>query len=437
MQKNYVLDTNVLIHDPQSIFQFEDNNLYIPIYVLEELDKIKGEQSLRGRNSREVCRILEEFRVTQELEIKNVDIPSGGKLTVFVPEGRKTIDVALDKNCMDNAILQCAKEISEQNENTILVTMDVNLRLRSHSIGIRAASYESESVDPAKMISGHREIDASMDEVQTLYRAGSVALEDDEEDPFYHNLCATLNTPDGRTVLARYSKGDGKFFPVKLPKEGVMGIKPRNREQQFAMDMLLDDDVQLISLVGMAGTGKTLLAIAAGIQKIMEEETYNRILVSRPVVPMGKDLGYLPGTVEEKMAPWMQPIIDNLELLMMMGGGKRRFGMNHEQMFDEDIIRIEPITYIRGRSLPHQFIIIDEAQNLSPHEMKTIITRCGEGSKIILTGDPDQIDNPYMDKGSCGLSMVVEKLHDKPMVGHLTLKKGERSPLANLAATCM
>jgi PhoH-like ATPase len=201
--------------------------------------------------------------------------------------------------------------------------------------------------------------------------------------------------------------------------------------------MLLDPSIQIMTLVGLAGTGKTLLAVAAGLQNTVVDGKYSRLIISRPVVPMGRDIGYLPGTLQEKMDPWMQPIYDNLELLMMTGGGKRKTGMKYEELFQQDTIRVEPLTYIRGRSLPSQYIIIDEAQNLTPHEIKTIITRCGEGSKIVLTGDPDQIDNPYMDKGSCGLALAVEKLHDHSIVGHLTLTKGERSKLANLAATVM
>lgn len=432
MRKNYILDTNILIYDPQSIFSFEDNNLYVPIYVLEELDKLKSEQSLRGRNSREACRIIDELRCSGHLS-QGVDINEGGKFIVYVPTERVIPKVAIDLNNMDNAILQSALDIKEKGpENTILVTMDVNLRIRADSLGLQTASYESASVDTDSLRRGYKEIEASDEDINNLFTKGL----DIASDEIVDNTCIML-TAGPRTALCRFLKSQNKVVPLEVPREGVMGIKPRNKEQHFALDMLLDDEIKLMTLVGMAGTGKTLLAVAAGLQKVVLDGKYSRLVISRPVVPMGKDIGFLPGTLEEKMNPWMQPIFDNLELLLMTGGGKKKTGLTYNDLFEQDLIRVEPLTYIRGRSLPNQFIIIDESQNLTPHEVKTIITRCGEGTKIVLTGDPDQIDNPYMDKNNCGLSVAVEKLQDNPLVGHLTLSKGERSALANLAATQM
>jgi PhoH-like ATPase len=434
MIKNYILDTNVLIHDPQSIFQFQDNHLYVPVYVLEELDRIKSEQSLRGRNSREACRIIDEFRCQGSLSC-GVDV-GDGKFFIYVPKERKPLPVALDPNSVDSAILQSVLEIRENTQvRTILVTMDVNLRIRAESIGIQTASYESQSIDPSRMITGTVNIEVPDGQINDMFANDGVMLESDEG--LYDNACVMLKEPSGKTALGRFTRTDNTVFPVVLPKDGVMGIKPRNREQQFALNMLLDDSIKLMTLVGLAGGGKTILAIAAGLYKVTQEGAYSRLIISRPVVPMGKDIGYLPGSAEEKMDPWMQPIYDNLELLMMTGGGKRKTGMKYEELFQQNMIRVEPLTYIRGRSLPNQYIIVDESQNLSTHEIKTIITRCGEGSKVILTGDPDQIDSPYMDKATCGLSIAVEKLHDNPIVGHMTLSKGERSELANLAATLM
>lgn len=835
MQKNYILDTNILIHDPQSIFSFQDNNLYVPIYVLEELDRLKSEQSLRGRNSREACRLIDDLRCAGHLA-QGVDINEGGKFIVYVPTERMIPKVAIDMNNMDNAILQAALDIkskSPEDMKTILVTMDINLRIRADSLGVPTESYESSSVDINRMRSGYQEIEASDDDINDLFANKELGVESDE---LVDNTCVMLKAGT-RSALCRFLKDHKKMVPLQVPKEGVMGIKPRNREQGFALDMLLDDELKLMTLVGMAGTGKaqplsadvltpagyvkmgdlkigtfvsvpsggsapilgifpqgkkeifritfsdgtstlacddhlwltqtsiernqkkngkirstseirkslryrgkknhsipitapiemisqnliidpyvfglllgdgtfrhhigfstsdnelktavnnaikpqlkllqkskydytligsdkiinghsikstingviqkvytgikecvqdgynrcavyksiknktiykninwsfgnivsssdfitylknvglidksssekfipddfkfssikdriallqglmdtdgsvdsrtgkdfeftttspfladdfkwliqslggtvsistrrtkykynkeqktglksyrlrlslpnsinpfklkrksslvknrtkyfprryivsvesygfeqcqcilidhpdhlyltndcivthnTLLAVAAGLQKVVVEGIYSRLVISRPVVPMGKDIGFLPGTLEEKMNPWMQPIFDNLELLMMIGGGKKKTGLMYDDLFDQDLIRVEPLTYIRGRSLPNQFIIIDESQNLSPHEVKTIVTRCGEGTKIVLTGDPDQIDNPYMDKGNCGLSVAVEKLQDNPLVGHLILSKGERSELANLAATKM
>lgn len=430
MKKNYVLDTNVLIHDPRSIFQFEDNNLYIPIYVLEELDKLKTEQSLRGKNSREACKIIDKFRQQGSLPngVKNND----GILFTYIPKERKSLEVALDTRSMDNNILQCAFEIknNDQNIKTILITMDVNLRIRAASVGIPTESYEGQAVESNK-ITGHIEIDIEEGGIDEFYQNSGLRVEDKR---LYDNICVTLKEPYGRTGLGRYSESEKEIIPIRNFKEGIMSIKPKNREQQFALDLLLDDNVKLVSLTGIAGSGKTLLSSAVGLQKVMQEQAYNRFLISKPIVPVGgKDLGYLPGTIEEKMNPWVQPIFDNLDMLMMSGGGKRK-GFNFDDILNEEIIKIEPLSYVRGRSFSKQFILIDEAQNLNNHELKTIITRCGEGTKIVLTGDPDQVDSPYMNKTNNGLSVAIEKLHGNPLVGHLTLTKGERSKLANLAA---
>jgi PhoH-like ATPase len=433
VKKNYILDTNVLIHDPQSIFKFEDNNLYIPIYVLEELDKLKSELSLRGRNSREACRLLDDLRCSGSLS-EGVNIGEG-KLTIYVPKERRVINVALDSKSMDSVILQSAIDIQKSSElKTILVTMDINLRVRAESIGLQTGSYESQSVDTSKLISGHTIMNVEIGDIDSFYNEESIDPKESDE-ALFDNICIMLKDPTGKTAIGRYNKRINKVIPTHLPKD-VMGIKPRNKEQQFALDLLLDDNIKIVTLSGMAGGGKTLLAIAAGLQKTIVEGKYIRMLVSRPIMPLGRDIGYLKGTLNEKMQPWLQPIYDNLELLMMTGSGKRK-GLKYDDLFEQDLIRVEPITYIRGRSLPNQFIIIDEGQNLTTHELKTIITRCGEGSKIVIGGDLDQIDSPYMDKGSCGLSVAVEKLHDNPIVGHLTLSKGERSELANLAATLM
>lgn len=431
MRKNYILDTNVLIHDPQSIFRFQDNHLYVPVYVLEELDKLKNEQSLRGRNSREACRIIDELRCQGSLS-KGIEI-GDGTFTIYVPKERKMLSVALDHKSMDNAILQSALDIKENTElRTILVTMDVNLRIRAESIGIQTASYESQSVDQSRMITGYTNMVVESGQIDELFSLGGIKP-GQSDDKLYDNVCVLLKEGD-RTALGRYNKKLDEVRPVKLPKD-IMGIRPRNKEQQFAFDLLLDDNIKLVTLVGIAGSGKTLLATCVGLSKVLEGR-YSRLLISRPVMPMGKDIGFLPGSLEEKLDPYMQPIYDNLELLMMTSG-KKKTNMKFEDLYKQDLIKIEPITYIRGRSIPNQFMIIDESQNLSPHELKTIITRCGEGTKIVLTGDPDQIDNPYMDRGTCGLSFAVEKLHDNPIVGHLTLSKGERSELSNLAATLM
>jgi len=241
----------------------------------------------------------------------------------------------------------------------------------------------------------------------------------------------------GQTGLGRWDAGQKRLVPIKKLREGVWGIRPRNKEQHYALDLLLNDDIKLVTLVGKAGTGKTLVAIAAGLQKVVEESTYHKLLVSRPVYPLGKDIGFLPGDIEEKLNPWMQPIYDNVELLLGFNKDGKKEGRSYTEMMDLGYIEIEPLTYIRGRSIPNQYMIVDEAQNLTPHEVKTIITRVGDGTKMILTGDPYQIDNPYVDAASNGLTMVVERFKDHAIAGHVTMTKGERSPLAELASNVL
>jgi PhoH-like ATPase len=272
--------------------------------------------------------------------------------------------------------------------------------------------------------------------IDRFYGQGYIEIGDD----YRANECITLidSANLNHTGIGRFHAPSGRIVALsRTPKEGIWGIQPRNREQQFALDILLNNEIQVVTLVGKAGTGKTLLAIAAGLLKVSDEAVYSRLLVSRPVFPMGRDLGFLPGDVEEKLAPWMQPIFDNVELLLgsVEERGKRKRG--YKELIDMGILEIEPLTYIRGRSIPKQYMIVDEAQNLTPHEIKTIITRAGEGTKIVLTGDPYQIDNPYVDASSNGLSYAVEKFKDQAIAGHMTLTKGERSPLAEMAANLL
>jgi PhoH-like ATPase len=429
-KKSYILDTNVLIHDPRSIFKFEDNNLYVPIYVLEELDKLKSEQSIRGRGAREACRLIDELRCEGSL---SDGVPVGdGILKVYVPRERRFLGVGMENNSMDNAILQSALDIKESQElRAILVTMDVNLRIRADSLGIQSASYENQSIDPDQLISGIIDLEVEDSYINEMFKAGAILPPAGID--LYPNACIAMRSDMGRTALGRYIGKYKKICPLKVPKEGVMGIKPKNREQQFALDLLLDDDVKMVTLSGSAGGGKSLLAICAGFYKTFIEGGYTKMIVSRPVMPMGKDLGFLPGDMGEKMDPWMQPIYDNLELIMMLGG-KKKTGMDYGQLFEQEKIKVEPLTYIRGRSLPCQFIIADEMQNTTLHEIKTLITRCGEKTKIVLTGDPEQIDAHYLDKKTNGFSLAIEKMKDEEMVGHITLSKCERSPLAELAA---
>jgi PhoH-like ATPase len=437
MKKNYVLDTNVLIHDPRAIFKFEDNDVIIPIYVIEEIDQFKREGTERGRNCRQVARYLDELRAaaTDSLS-KGVGLGDGlGTLRVAVPSHRGDLPVALDHSAQDHAILKTALDVRDHDTGkpTIFVTMDTNLRIRADALGMEAQTYENSKVDVETLDSGIVELQVEKDAIDEFFQSGQLVPKANGIKP---NTAIVLKDIESssHTALGRYDGGKSAIVPLRVPREGVMGIRPKNREQAFGLDLLLDDSIRLVSLVGKAGTGKTLLALAAGLRKVVEDGTFTRMLVSRPVMPMGRDIGYLPGDVDEKLNPWMQPIFDNLEFLY--GHGKRDNAAFHE-LIEGGLVQVEPLTYIRGRSLPHQYLIVDEAQNLTPHEIKTIITRAGEGTKIVLTGDPHQIDNPYVDSASNGLSVVADRFRNEKIAGHVTLSKGERSELAEIAANLL
>lgn len=437
MKKNYVLDTNVLLHDPQSIFKFEDNHVLIPIYVIEEIDTFKRDSGERGRNARAVVRHLDGLREVGGCLSSGVPVGDGGTLTVHVPERRPVLAIALHPDSADHAIMQTAIDLRNARPDTptVFVTMDVSLRIRADALGLVTEPYENQTVDPDALHSTITEVSLSTEGLETFFKKGFVEPEDGVS--YTANASIMLRAPgtNDRTGLCRYDAQKNGFRSLITPREGVAGIRPRNREQAFALDLLLDDTVQIVTLLGKAGTGKTLLALAAGLSRVVEDGAYSRLLISRPIMPMGRDIGFLPGDVDEKLGPWMQPLYDNLEYLLVAGGNKRRGYRGFEELLDSGQIQVEPLTYIRGRSLPQQFVIVDEAQNLTPHEVKTVVTRCGEGTKIVLTGDPYQIDNPYVDATSNGLSVVADRLKGEPITGHIQLTKGERSELSNLAAT--
>jgi len=436
--KNYVLDTNVLLHDPQAIYKFEDNAVTVPLTVIEEIDRFKKEQSETGRNARQISRMIDGFRKDADL-VNGVPLESGGvfRVAIYREAAMKLLPPELRGDKADNQILAVAKELEDvKDQPVIFITKDINLRIKADTIGLTAEDYESDKVSIDDLYTGSVELSVSGEQVDLFYEQGYLEL--DEE--FKANQGVTL-VDEGNlshSAIGRFNSSKQQIVPLlRVSKEGIWGIHPRNREQQFAFDLLLNDDIQLVSLIGKAGTGKTLLVIAAGLLKTADESVYSRLLVSRPVFPMGRDLGFLPGDVEEKLAPWMQPIFDNVELLLTSvdEGGKRKRG--YRELIDLGLMEIEPLTYIRGRSIPRQYLIVDEAQNLTPHEIKTIITRAGEGTKIVLTGDPYQIDNPYVDSSSNGLTYSVERLKGQDIAGHVTLSKGERSPLAELAANLL
>jgi PhoH-like ATPase len=443
MKKNYVLDANVLLHDPHAIFKFEDNDLIIPIFAIEEIDQFKREGSERGRNARTIARLLDELRRDADHSLaRGVPLESGGILRIAIPEHRPNSLVGLESSSQDLAILQTAIESRDKDPSrpTIFVTMDTNLRIRADALGVTAETYENQRVKDPELEHSVMEIDVPGAEIDTFFQLGRVAPPGLAT--LHPNSCVMLRDSGAptHTALGRYDAARGEILALRVGREGVMGVRPRNKEQAFAFDLLLDDTIRLVTLIGKAGTGKTLIALAAGLKRTTEDNAYTRLLVSRPIMPLGRDLGFLPGDVDEKLNPWMQPIFDNLEFLFANGAGATKAGRQDRgflELLESGTIQVEPLTYIRGRSLPHQYLIVDEAQNLTPHEVKTIITRCGEGTKIVLTGDPHQIDNPYVDLASNGLSVVADRFKRERIAGHVVLAKGERSELAELAANLL
>jgi PhoH-like ATPase len=438
MKKVFVLDTNVLLHDPMAIFRFEDNDVVLPITIIEELDRFKKDTADTGRNARYVSRTLDDLRRKGSL-VQGIPLEQGGYLKVALCHRDTLLQLPaeLEGDQGDNAILAVAMEYRHHYDlPVVLVSKDTNLRIKADALGLVAEDYETDKVNIDDLYTGTLDVMVSAATMSQLFGEGYLQL----DIPLYPNQAITLidESNPAHTALAFVRGDSGKLVPLtKLSHAGVSRVQPRNREQRFAFELLLQDSISLVTLVGKAGTGKTLLAIAAGVQKVADERLYSRLLIARPIVPLGRDIGYLPGDLTEKLNPWMQPLYDNFDLIFGtqdLRGRPDHWRRGHEEMIDQGLLQIEPLTYIRGRSIPRQFLIVDEAQNLTPHEVKTILTRAGEGTKIILTGDPDQIDNPYVDAASNGLTYVVERFKDEALAGHVTLTKGERSELAERSA---
>ena len=434
--KNYILDTNVLLHDPNSLLSFDENHVLIPIEVIEEIDRFKRESTELGQNARSVSRMLDGFRSQGRLS-EGVKLPTGGRLKiVFQKNGHVNGDSGLNGNSVDNRILSLAAGIQKaQPKNaTILVSKDINLRIKADAMGLQAEDYESDRVLIKDLYTGMVELTMPSQQIASFRSEGELELKGKKYFP--NEYCALIDeTNPKKTALARVDASGEKLVPIVDCREGVWGIKPRNREQHFAFDALLDDRIKLVTLMGKAGTGKTLLAMAAGLKRTVLDREFRRLVVARPTITMGKELGFLPGSLEEKLAPWMQPIHDALEMLSDLN-------MGHEHRRSGDLMRsgsivVEALSYIRGRSIANQFMIIDEAQNLTPLEAKTIITRVGHGTKIIFTGDPYQIDNPYVDSSSNGFNYIVSRFRAEAIAAHIELQKGERSELAELAANIL
>ncbi|MEQ8769194.1 MAG: PhoH family protein [Phycisphaerales bacterium] len=462
--KHFVLDTNVLLHNPDALFVFEDNHIVIPFPVIEELDAMKRREDDVGRNARETVRHLDAIRRAGRL-IDGVNLSevgprpgSGagaatGTVRIDVEEHDRPKSIAHDSP--DNRIIAVAWALSRAGEPVVFVSKDLAARIKADALGIRTEDFENQKVDADRLYSGYVELDAARKDIDDLYRdrmleleriKGQLTVEMDDGSKLTRELSPNQYVilkdvqDEAHSGLGRRLADTDHLIPVAPQKKPTFGILARNVQQTMALDLLLDDEVKMVTLLGSAGTGKTLLAIAAGMTKVFSEERYDKLLVARPIMPMGRDIGYLPGDKDEKLGAWMQPIFDNLTYLLSTRGSPNQSpdSRTSEQRIDKLIMDgrlvLEPLTYIRGRSIPHQFMIVDEAQNLTPHEVKTIASRVGEGTKLVLTGDIGQIDNPYLDGSSNGLSYAVEKMRGLGVVGHVTLAKSERSELASLAA---
>ena len=458
MQKTFVLDTNVLLHNPNSLFVFEDNHVVLPLAVIEEIDDLKKRQDEIGANARTVSRILDKLRGQDNLA-QGVSLKDGGSVRIEINHchlpRKGDLAKVLDPGKPDNRILAVALNLARKQTNNLvtLVSKDLNLRLKADVLGLPAEDLINDRIDSNQLFSGHAEVLLPQSDLDAFFQDRCLDLPQDLAAPVLPNQFLTIKAAENPSASALARMRQGRLQPLALAANpSCFGLKSRNREQLFALELLLDPEVGVVTLAGGAGTGKTLLALAAGLELVLERNLYDKILVTRPVIPLeGQDLGYLPGDKAEKVRPWMQPIYDNLQLLFQYSGpggmagvvqkvgrGKGMAAMSEfsiEEYLDfTGQLELEALTYIRGRSISRRFIIVDEAQNCTSHAMKTLLTRVGQGSKIVFTGDIDQIDQAYLDSASNGLTIAVEKLKYNELAGHVTLMKGERSAVAELGA---
>ena len=442
MKKIFILDTNVLIHDPEAMFSFDDNDVYLPIYVIEEIDKLKEYSDRVGKSARETSRNIEKLRKEEKNSnlslLEGLKNSTGGTFRIVLGENDSVnIPDSLNKNLTDNKIIGQALRIKNENKKrkVILVSKDMNVRIKANVLGMETVDYVKDQIDINQLYEGWKEIEISNDLFSLLEKAPIINWDLVlKEEPKANELIRFKNS--NKEILTIYKKEREKLEKQVFADTKVWGVFARNTEQKQAMELLMDERIKLVTLVGKAGTGKTLLAIATALEQVVERKLYKKIFIARPIVPMGNDIGFLPGTEKEKMQPWMLPIYDNIEFL---ASNKGQTSSNEAEkvvagLESLGLLKVEPLTYIRGRSIPQGFIIIDEAQNLTPHEVKTIITRVGKDTKIVFTGDPDQIDNPYLDANSNGLAYIAEKMKNEILVGHIRLVKGERSEISELAS---
>ncbi len=432
IHKYFVLDTNVLLHNPEAITSFGDNFVVLPMTVIEELDGFKRHNDELGRNARHVIRSLDRLRVRGSLK-NGVAMANGGVLKITVEKKRMTGNF-MDMSVPDNRILAIALSLHNEGEKVIFVSKDINSRLKADALGLDVMDFEKQKCNFEELYTGWHEIHVPGELIDQFYQEEVLTVK--EFDFFANEFIHLIDATNAKHTGMARALSEDKITHLNSKCDAAWKIRSRSKEQRMALELLLNPDISLVTLIGQAGTGKTLLALAAGLELVLLRDRYEKLLVSRPVVPMGKDIGYLPGTKDEKLSLWMQPIFDNLNYLMRLdyksddGSVQKKM----DKLFKDQHVELEALTYIRGRSIPKQFVIIDEAQNLTPHEVKTIISRAGENTKMVFTGDPHQIDNPYLDSASNGLSYAIEKLKGQELYGHITLSKSERSPLSAIAA---
>lgn len=469
--RSFVVDTNVLLHNPAALFVFAEHHLVIPFAVIEELDKMKRKDDDLGRNARECIRHLDWLRTKGSLTDGvnwgeySPRVGAAAKLGPDGASGTVRIDVeeherppALVEESPDNRIIAVAFHLLKRGVNVTFVSKDLAARIKCDSLGVNTEDFENQKIDADRLYNGTIPLETNRETIDELYRDRMLPLDrvlpllvekgpngETWDNDLLANqfVCFKDKDDEHHTGLGRRLADTDTVIPVTNQRKPVFGIIARNVQQTMALDLLMDDEIKFVTLLGSAGTGKTLVAIAAGMAKVFSEERYDKLLVARPIMPLGRDIGYLPGDKDEKLTAWMQPIFDNLSYLMSTRGGGGPGGNAPDSHSSEQRIQklmadgklvLEPLTYIRGRSIPHQFMIVDEAQNLTPHEVKTIVSRVGEGTKLVLTGDIQQIDNPYLDSSSNGLSYAIEKMKGVGLFGHVTLTKSERSELASIAA---
>lgn len=436
LDRKIVVDTNVILFDALAINKFKNADIYIPFSVIEEIDRFKRDLGENGRNARHFSRFVDVLRAQGSLA-QGVALENSHSYVYVISDFNFSgLPSEMNLSVPDHRILATAYILMLQNAKAVveLVTKDINLRIKADVFDIDAKDYDPENTQLEEMYKGVKEVELNPDQIDRFYRERGLEL--GEEYKLFANqyLIMKDRANPNHSAIGRFDGKLNRVVPLISPTESVWGIHPRNMEQSFAFDALLNDELLFVSLVGKAGTGKTLLALAAGLHKTLDEGRFQRLLVSRPIFPMGRDIGYLPGDVEQKLNPWMQPIFDNVEFLL--GADKKAAGRAQE-LINQGMLNIEPLTYIRGRSIPSQYLIVDESQNLTPHEIKTIVTRAGQGTKVVLTGDCYQIDNPYIDSSNSGLTYSVERFKGQRISAHVSLTKGERSELAELAANIL